>query len=91
LAIAEDWKVEDRYGRSCAGLPDDTINVLHDPLACAVALGWDGASVEEVHLVLEMRDGWLHERVDPTGYAMRVVTRVEAARFNQTWLDIVTA
>jgi len=90
LAIAEDWKVEDRYGRSCAGLPDDTINVLHDPLACAVALGWDGASVEEVHLVLEMRDGWLHERVDPTGYAMRVVTRVEAARFNQTWLDIVT-
>ncbi len=28
--------------RRHAGLPDDFINFHHDPLACAVAAGWDG-------------------------------------------------
>jgi hypothetical protein len=30
---------------------------LHDPLACTVALGWDGVTVEELPLSVELRDG----------------------------------
>jgi hypothetical protein len=35
LALAE-------LGRAHAGLPDDIVNFHHDPLTCAVALGWAG-------------------------------------------------
>ena len=38
-AFAKDENIEAQYGRTCQGLPDDTINFLHDPLACAIALG----------------------------------------------------
>jgi len=90
-ALAEDWQIEERYGRPCSGLPDDTINFLHDPLACAVALGWDGVSIEETRLRLDLRDGWLHEQVDPAGHAVRIVTAVDAARFAQIWVQVMTA
>jgi len=88
---AEDEKHEERYGRTCAGLPDDLINFQHDPLACAVALGWDGVTIEERGVRTELRDGWLHEEPDPNGRAMRVVTDVDRERFDRFWLDIVTA
>lgn len=38
-AFAETEGMEERYGRTCAGLPSDIVNFLHDPLAVAVALG----------------------------------------------------
>src|SRR5258708_21671470 len=31
---------EQNYRKICPGLPGDIINFLHDPLACAIALGW---------------------------------------------------
>ena len=37
-------------GRVHAGLPDDLLNFHYDPVACAVALGWPGAAVEELRL-----------------------------------------
>lgn len=78
------------YGRAYAGLPDDFVNFQHDPLACAVALGWDGATIEEVALALGERDGWLFERPDPTGKHIRLVTRVDGPRFDEFWLQTVT-
>jgi inosine-uridine nucleoside N-ribohydrolase len=90
-AIATDWTYEATYGRTCAGLPDDIINFQHDPLACAVALGWEGVTIESTHLSTEVRDGWLYEQVDEAGREMRVVTAVEGARFNEFWLSLVTA
>ncbi len=82
---------EARYGRACAGLPDDTINFQHDPLACAIALGWrEGVEITEVPLVAEIRDGRLVERVNRGGQPTRVVTRVDGARFSEFWLDVVT-
>ena len=90
-AIAAEWKNEETYGRTCAGLPDDIINFQHDPLACAVALGWEGVTIESTHLSTEVHDGWLYERVDEAGREMRVVTAVEGARFNEFWLSLVTA
>jgi purine nucleosidase len=91
--FGQDEKNEERYGRTCTGLPQDIINFQHDSLACAVALGWDGARIEETRLRVEVRDGWLHEEMDPNGQgrAMRVVVGVDGVRFGELWLNLVTA
>jgi purine nucleosidase len=80
------------YGETCAGLPPDIINFQHDPLACAIATGWDeGVEIERVPLTLEETDGWLVERIDSSGRSIQVVTRVDGARFNDFWLSRITA
>ncbi len=89
--FARDTDKEARYGRTCAGLPDDTINFQHDPLACAIALGWrEGVEIAEVPLRTKIRDGYLVARIDSRGKPTRVVTRVDGERFSQFWLDTVT-
>jgi purine nucleosidase len=53
---------EQKYGETCPGLPRDIINFQHDPLACAIALGWhEGVEMETVPLKLETRESWLYE------------------------------
>jgi inosine-uridine nucleoside N-ribohydrolase len=87
-AFAVDEQNEERYGKTCDGLPDDFINFLHDPLACAIALGWDdGVRFDMVSLILEEKEGWLHERIDPGGKPFRLVTEIDGSRFNQFWLE----
>ncbi len=89
-AFARDENIEARYGHTCRGLPDDIINFQHDPLACAIALGWkDGVEISEIPLTLEIKDGWLCERVDDSGKPTRVVTRVNGGKFNEFWLSTV--
>ena len=87
-AYAIDEQNERDLGEVYEGLPDDIINFQHDPLACAVALGWnDGVEIQEFPLVIEEKDGWLHERIDPLGKPIRVVTKVDGPRFNEFWLN----
>ena len=87
-AFAVDEQNEMKYGETCEGLPSDIINFQHDPLACAIALGWnEGVEIEELPLLLEEKDGWLHERIDPSGKPVRVVTKVDGPRFNEFWLN----
>jgi inosine-uridine nucleoside N-ribohydrolase len=87
-AFAEDEKIETRYGGTCEGLPFDIINFQHDPLACAIALGWNpGVEIEEISLVLEENGGWLYERVNASGQPVRVVTKIDGPRFNNYWLN----
>jgi inosine-uridine nucleoside N-ribohydrolase len=87
-AFAADEKNETKYGAVCEGLPGDTINFQHDPLACAIALGWEeGIEIGELPLILEENDGWLVERVHASGRPVRVVTKVNGPRFNEFWLD----
>ena len=86
-AFAIDEQNETRIGETCEGLPRDIINFQHDPLACAISLGWnEGIEIEELPLSLEEKDGWLHERIHPTGKPVRVVTKVDGPRFNEFWL-----
>ena len=86
--FALDEQNERKHGETCEGLPRDIINFQHDPLACAVALGWnEGVEIEELELVVEEKDGWLHERIDPSGKRTRVVTRIDGPRFNEFWLE----
>lgn len=73
------------------GLPQDTINFLHDPLACAVALGWrDGIEIHEVSLATEIKGELLHQTVVRTGKPTQVVTRIDGDKFSRFWLQIVT-
>lgn len=89
--FTQDEQMERRFGETCPGLPRDMINFQHDPLACAVALGWDeGVEIEELRVAVEEKDGLLVERSDPAGRPMRVVTKVDGPRFNLLWLDVIT-
>lgn len=88
--FAKEENIEARYGQTCEGLPEDTINFQHDPLACAIALGWnEGVEISEIHLKSEIKDGWLSQRVDDGGEPTRVVMRVSGNKFNEFWLDTV--
>jgi inosine-uridine nucleoside N-ribohydrolase len=87
-AFAIDEQNEKRIGETCESLPDDIINFLHDPLACAMALGYrEGVEIREVPLRLEETNGFLHEHIDPAGKMTRIVTGIDGPRFNQFWLD----
>lgn len=87
-AFALDEQNEKKIGETCEGLPNDMINFLHDPLACAIALGWnEGVEIKEVPLLLEEKDGWLLERIDPSGKPIRIVTQIDGPRFNEFWLN----
>ncbi len=89
-AFAADEDYEAVYGRPCAGLPCDLINFLHDPLACAIALGWrEGVEIRPLPLRTENRDGWLRLVPAPDGKETRVVTRVDGAAFSERWLRTV--
>ena len=90
-AFAVDEQNEERFGRTCTGLPDDIINFLHDPLACAIALGWnDSVKFDNVSLILVEKEGWLHERIDPRGKPFRLVTQIDGSRFNDFWFEKIT-
>lgn len=87
-AFAADEQNEKKFGETCEGLPNDILNFLHDPLACAIALGWnDGVEFEEVPLILQEKDGWLYEQIDPLGKPTRLVTKIDGTRFNNFWLN----
>jgi inosine-uridine nucleoside N-ribohydrolase len=89
-AFAIEHGNEAQYGQTCQNLPDDIINFQHDPLACAIALGWhDGVEISELPLELAVEDGWLVQRVADGGRPTRVVTQVNGAKFSQSWLDMV--
>lgn len=89
-AFARDENIEARYGQTCPGLPEDMINFQHDPLACAIALGWrEGVEVRELPLTSRIVDGLLCQRVDENGQPTTVVTRVDGDRFSDFWLNTV--
>jgi len=91
-AFARDEDMEAQFGRTCAGLPDDIINFLHDPLACAIALGWTdgGVEIREMWLKSEIKDGRLYQTVDQTAKPASIVTRVNGTEFSEFWLRTVT-
>jgi purine nucleosidase len=91
-AFAVEYGNEAQYGRTCRNLPDDIINFQHDPLACAIALGWrDGVEISEMPLKLAVEDGWLAQRIADGGKPAKVVTRVNGSKFNEFWLETVTS
>lgn len=76
-------------GRAHAGLPDDLLNIHWDPVACAVALGWPGATVAERRLRPVLEGETLRFQPDDAGSLVRVVTAVDGAAFSEAWLAAV--
>ena len=90
-AFALSGHIKTTYGQSCHGLPEDTINFQHDPLTCAIALGWnEGVEIREIPLKSQIENGWLRQTVEPGGKPTKVVTRVNGGEFSEFWLSAVT-
>ena len=70
-----------------AGLPGDLLNFHYDPVTAAVALGWPGASVEELRLEPVLRDRLLHFMESDQGRPTRVVVNVDGDAFSEHWLE----
>lgn len=89
-ALNKEYDNEEKIGKTCKKLPEDILNFQHDALACAIALGWnEGVVIEEVALKLEIKDGWLYEKIENNGKLTKVVTRVNGDKFNEFWLNLV--
>lgn len=89
-AFVEDEKMEERFVKTCSKLPDDFINFQHDPLCCAIALGWnDGVEIKTIPLRTELRGGLIHQKIDTNGKPTQVVTKINGERFSQFWLETV--
>jgi hypothetical protein len=84
---AENGRTE--LGRAFPELPDDLLNLHYDPLACAVALGWDGVTIEEIPTELRLEDGRLWMTPREGSPPLRCVTSVEAEAFEELWLESV--
>ena len=80
-----------RLSRQWPGLPEGLLNFQYDPLAAAVAAGWDGVRIERLPVRLAQRDGLLEMTLGDGGKPLRVVTAVDAPRFERAWLDAVLA
>ena len=78
-------------GRAHPALPGDLLNFHYDPVACAVALGWPGAVVEEERLRPVVEHGVLRFQPDPTGRSTRVLVDLDGPAFTETWLSAVAA
>jgi purine nucleosidase len=76
-------------GRAFPALPDDLLNFQYDALACAVAAGWDGATVSELPVAATLRDGLLRMLVQPGAPPLRVATDVDSPAFDAAWLAAV--
>ena len=72
-------------------LPDDLLNFQYDPLACAVACGWDGAAIEEIRVKPEIVGRRLRLPIveKPVGIPMRVVMHADGERLARDWSDAV--
>jgi purine nucleosidase len=78
-------------GRLHAGLPDDLLNFQYDPVACAVALCWPGAAVQEARLQVVHNGEPVRFQPAPAGQPMRIVTDLDSDSFTQYWLNAVEA
>jgi inosine-uridine nucleoside N-ribohydrolase len=78
-------------GRDHVALPDDLLNFHYDPIACAVAVGWPGAVVEEARLRLRVEGGLASFRSEPKGRPVRVIVDADGERFREAWIAAVEA
>jgi purine nucleosidase len=89
-AFAKDRGLSDLAAKH-ASLPADLLIFHHDPLACAVALGWPGADVTEIALSHELEGGVFRWRAAAGGRPTSVVTDVDPEAFSRDWLAAVEA
>jgi purine nucleosidase len=72
-------------------LPDDLLNFHYDPVACAVAVGWPGAVVQELPLASGLEGGVFRWHPDQAGHRTRVLVDLDGGSFTEAWLAAVEA
>jgi purine nucleosidase len=75
--------------RQHSRLPDDLVNFHFDPVACAVATGWDGVRTRTELLSTSVEDGVLRWRRDGDGRPVEVVAELDGAAFTEHWFAAV--
>ena len=80
-----------QMGQLHPALPDDLLNFQYDPVACAVALGWPGATVKETRVQLIHNDELLRFQPGATGRPTRILTDLDPDSFIEYWLNSVEA
>jgi pyrimidine-specific ribonucleoside hydrolase len=80
-----------QLGRQHAALPEDLVTFLWDPVACAVAVGWAGATVTEERLRPVREGRVVRFQRDADGRRTRVLAPVDGEAFVTTWLRAVEA
>lgn len=78
-------------GARFPGVPDDLVNFHYDPLACAVAAGWPGVTVEKRRLRAQIVRGVLRLLPARHGRSVRTVVDVDGGAFTGVWLSAVRA
>jgi purine nucleosidase len=78
-------------GQRHAGLPDDLLNFQYDAVACAVALGWPGATVGQARLDLVREGELVRFRPGAAGRPTRVLVDLDSDGFAGHWLQAVEA
>jgi inosine-uridine nucleoside N-ribohydrolase len=78
-------------GRSVSALPDDLVNFHWDPVTCAVAAGWSGATIEGFRLSTEMDGEVMQFREGTQGRPARAVLDVDADEFRERWMRSIEA
>jgi purine nucleosidase len=76
-------------GRAHAGLPDDLLNFHFDPVACAVAVGWNGAEVTEDRLQPVLDGKVLRFHPTANGRPTRILVDVDGDAFSDAWLTSI--
>jgi purine nucleosidase len=79
----------DDLGRTLDALPDDLLNFQYDAVACALAAGWSGATIEDIPLSPVIENGVLRFDPDEHGRHTKVVTDIDAADFTDYWFEAV--
>ena len=74
--------------RTNSALPDDLLNFQHDPVACAVALGWSGVTIDDVRIEPVIQGEVLHFRAVGEG-TTRLVSTIDGDAFAETWLSAI--
>lgn len=87
-AHGQDFGMAD-VGREHPGLADDLLNFQYDPVACAVAVGWAGATTTELPLLPVIDDDLLRFQPDESGRLTKVVVDVDGPGFSEAWLAAV--
>lgn len=88
LAYCEDER-KTEIALTHKGLPDDLLNFHHDPLAAAVAVGWEGVTSQQMPLLTRWDGAVLSFEPRPDGRRTDVVTAVDSAAFDEVWISAV--
>jgi purine nucleosidase len=80
-----------QMGRLYPALPEDLLNFQYDPAACAVALGWPGATTEKAHVQVVHDAGLLRFQPAAAGRPAQIVTDLDSESFAEYWLSSVEA